>query len=573
MFSTYQSWGIAGVKYGLMTARGVAQVRRTIELLQTAAQYQLLVNIHDDPMPPSGIQRTYPNLVAIEYGYGQLDGAKPTPAQWANDDLPTRTMPRSFLRHAFLNMVSGPMDMNPGFFALDLVRTNGALAYNVNVGPIPSTVANEVARVLITETGLRVLPDAPEEYARKDAMFEFIRNLPAKYDETRVLDAEYDEKLSLARRAGDEWFVGSVASNDGANIDISLDFLTPGVSYGATLYEDAAGTTYETNRDGYNVRQTTFTSTDTVTHDIPAGGGQAIWLQPVRDPMAHWPMENNANDATGDLHGTVTGGAGFDTADAKEGSAALSLDGTDDWVDLSAHEASFPLGNSARSLVGWFKADTETSQGPSFFHYGSGGAGRRFAITADWTEVSVAVDGHKWGVKNLGLDDGWHHVAVTYVASGDSDDIRIYLDGVLQSAATLNGSPRTIDTRVGGDAGIGRTWEGTVYYDGKIDGVRLYNFTLTQAEVTNLYNNVNSSPPLRTAAKLTKPTARLPAILPRSSPDTGALSSDASLGALRLSGVNFGAFDSAVTDYAAAVAHDAPATEVMAVPADDSAVW
>ena len=346
-----------------------------------------------------------------------------------------------------------------------------------------------MARVLITETGLRVLPDAPEEYARKDAMFEFIRNLPGKYDETRVLDAEWDEKLSLARRAGDEWFVGSVAGNDSASIAIDLDFLTPGVTYAATLYEDGVGTTYETNRDGYNVRKTEFTSTDTVTHTIPAGGGQSIWLRPVPDPLAHWPMENNANDAVGLLHGTATGGAGFDTADARQGSAALSLDGTNDWVDLSPHEASFPLGDSARSVAAWFKAGAGY-QNRSFFHYGADNNGQRFAITADRTAVSVAVHGHRWGVSGLSLSDDWHHVAVVYEAGGESDTIRIYLDGVLQTAGNLEGSSQTMNTQAGSNAGIGRKGEGDVHYDGKIDDVRLYGVALTQAQVTTLFTTV-----------------------------------------------------------------------------------
>ena len=292
--------------------------------------------------------------------------------------------------------------------------------------------------------------------------------------------------------------------------------------------------------------------------------------------LAHWPMNSNVNDIVSGFSGTRRGGAGFST-DRKLGSRSLTLDGSGDWVELTAHRDKFPRGDSARSFAAWFKTSVSSYQKQSFFHYGynsNHSTGEEISISADRTEVSVDVDEHKWGVDNLGLGSGWHHMAVTYEEGGRSDTFKIYVDSVLQSSGTLTGSPRTVDTRTQSDskAAIGRKrGDESDYYNGKIDDVRLYSYALTQAEITSLYNTTNSLSPLRTAAKLTKPTALLPAIPPRSSPDTGALSSDASLGALRLSGVNFGAFSSAVTDYAAAVAHDAPATEVVAAPADAGA--
>ena len=165
-------------------------------------------------------------------------------------------------------------------------------------------------------------------------------------------------------------------------------------------------------------------------------------------------------------------------------SYALSLDGSDDYVDLSTHVSDFPLGDSTRSVTGWFKADAG-SQGQTFFAYGPNVAGKRFSIAADRTQVLVAVSDHAWGVNGLHLSEGWHHVAVTYAGSS-SDNISIYLDGVLQPVSTVVGSPQRLDTRTG-PAAIGRNVGGTKHYTGLIDDVRLYDVALSAEHVRALF--------------------------------------------------------------------------------------
>ena len=103
--------------------------------------------------------------------------------------------------------------------------------------------------------------------------------------------------------------------------------------------------------------------------------------------VARWEMDNDADDSAGARDGTLQGGAGFTTS-AEVGSHALSLDGADDYVDLTSHAASFPQGDAARSIAGWFNADSGW-QGPAFFAYGADAAGERFAVGADRTEASV----------------------------------------------------------------------------------------------------------------------------------------------------------------------------------------
>ena len=222
----------------------------------------------------------------------------------------------------------------------------------------------------------------------------------------------------------------------------------------------------------------------------------AVWLRVTAvveltapaAPIAHWPMNNDANDAVGSSDGALQGGAGF-VASAKVGSHALSLDSSDDYVDLTTHASNFPLGSSARSISGWFNADSG-SQGASFFAYGGTGNGQRFSIVADRTEAAVSAQASTWGKRNLGLTAGWHHIAVTYAAGGNSRSFDIYVDGVLQSSSSLAGQSRPIDTQsnvayIGRSAGTGAT----SYYGGEIDDLRLYDFELSATEVLYLFEN------------------------------------------------------------------------------------
>ena len=200
----------------------------------------------------------------------------------------------------------------------------------------------------------------------------------------------------------------------------------------------------------------------------------------IAAPVAHWKFDGDADDSAGSSNGSARNGASFTTA-ASVGTHALSLDGVDDHVDLGSHASSFPLGNAARSVTGWFRADAG-NQRQTFLTYGPNVEGKRLSIAADRTQAVVAVSGHAWGVNNLSLADGWHHVAVTF-AGGDSDDFSIYLDGTLQSAATLGGFARQVDTRTG-TAAIGRNVGGNAHYGGDIDDVRLYGYALSAEQVS-----------------------------------------------------------------------------------------
>ena len=262
--------------------------------------------------------------------------------------------------------------------------------------------------------------------------------------------------------------------------------------------------------DGNGITQRMETLAATATLDIgpssrqlgnggTSGGGDGGPIQAgegpdLPAPVAHWRFDGDADDSTGSSHGTARNGASFTANGDGEGvgSHALVLDGSDDHVDLGSHVSNFPLGDAARTVTGWFKADTG-NQRQTFFTYGPNVAGQRFSIAADRTQILIGVSGHAWGVNGLSLDDGWHHVAVTF-AGGDSDSISIYLDGEPQAASTLVGASQSVDTRTG-PAAIGRNVSGAAHYAGSIDDVRIYDAALDAEQVLALFGEHLQTPP------------------------------------------------------------------------------
>ncbi|MGS2722621.1 glycoside hydrolase family 97 catalytic domain-containing protein [Porticoccus sp. GXU_MW_L64] len=262
LFQAYSQWGAAGIKYGFMKVKGQEKVRKTLRIVELAAKHKLLVNFHDGPIAPTGLRRTWPNWLTREFVHGQGDSRR-------------SFTPSGFLEMVHLNMIAGPLDMSNGFFKLAGLEENRNYVFE----PVHSTVAAETARVLIVFSGLVILPDAPEEYLKKPDLYEFIRQMPASWDESRVLHSDPQSRITMARRSGNNWFVGTAGNEQGGDIDITLDFLEPGASYRVTLYEDAADTHFKTNPEAYRIREKTVARGDIIRANIAPGGGHAMTLK------------------------------------------------------------------------------------------------------------------------------------------------------------------------------------------------------------------------------------------------------------------------------------------------------
>jgi alpha-glucosidase len=285
-FKQFKAWGVVGIKQGF----GASPTRKSIEfdlsVVKKSAAHELMYIRHETPKG-TGYERTYPNVMAYEFVNSMLDGGSRPPAT-----------PSRVINGLFVFGLAGPADRSCGMFDLD-----SFIAREKCHRQLPSTVVSQTAQCLLYPSGLLTLPDMPDAYQRKADLFEFIGQLPMNWDETNVLEAEIGQYITLARRAGDQWFVGSLADEQGRETSVTLDFLEEGVVYDVTLYEDAPDANYEyigpmnkqeakragqelkpqkTRRELYQVKKVSAQKGDVIPVLIAPGGGHCMWIRPAK---------------------------------------------------------------------------------------------------------------------------------------------------------------------------------------------------------------------------------------------------------------------------------------------------
>jgi alpha-glucosidase len=258
-FPLFEQWGVAGVKIDFMNRDDQEMVRWYRHVVETAGQHHLMIDYHG-AFKPDGLRRTYPNLMTREGVMGKEYlkwSARVTPAH--NATLP------------FTRMLAGPLDYTPGAFG----NSNRENFVARNKEPMaPNTRAHELALYVVLESPLMMVSDYPERYAGQHD-FEFIRQVPVTWDEVRVLNGRPMENITLARRSGRDWYVGSITNWDARTVQVPLSFLGEG-KYIAEIYADATdAATYATH--------TTFTRQDvdrSTVLDVKmvSGGGNAVWI-------------------------------------------------------------------------------------------------------------------------------------------------------------------------------------------------------------------------------------------------------------------------------------------------------
>ena len=264
----YEAWGAAGIKYGFMKGQGQDKVQNTRQIVELCAKHHLTCNFHDNPVPPSGDRRRYPNYMGREFCHSQADATRSFTAT-------------TFCTTVFCNMLAGPVDMCNGFMTLTGIEKIRPKVFK----PIYSTVVAEAARVLIVFSGLAILPDSPESYAQKADLFEFIERLPMTWDETRILNSHIGHYITTARRSKAAWFVASCCDEEGKVLTIPLDFLDAGQSYTATLYEDRSETHHVNNREAYQIRSLPVKKGDQIKARLAPGGGHCMYI--AKQDLSH----------------------------------------------------------------------------------------------------------------------------------------------------------------------------------------------------------------------------------------------------------------------------------------------
>ncbi|HCO67497.1 MAG TPA: alpha-glucosidase [Dysgonomonas sp.] len=235
--------------------------------VKKAADYKIMVNAHEATRP-TGLSRTYPNLIGNE-------SARGTEYQAFGGSKPNHVTILPFTR-----LLGGPMDYTPGIFEMDIAKVNPNNHSHVN-----STLANQLALYVTMYSPLQMAADIIENYQRFPDAFQFIRDVALDWDESKYLEAEPGEYITIARKAkgSDNWFVGNVCGEKGFTSNITFDFLTPDKQYIATIYSDAKDAHYRTNPQAYQIRKVVVTSKSRLRQLSAPGGGYAISIYPVTD--------------------------------------------------------------------------------------------------------------------------------------------------------------------------------------------------------------------------------------------------------------------------------------------------
>ena len=261
----FSDWGAVGVKYGFMTGSLEDKVKQTKKVIELCAQNKLMVDFHDGPIPPNGDRRTWPNMMAKEFGHAQADALR-------------SHFPETSVNQVLINMIAGPLDLTNGWFDLNDAFTEKRPKV---FQELPGTVVAEVAKLITIYTGWSVLPDSPEEYLDKDDLFDCIRKMPAQFDSFKILDAELDAFVSVARKAGDDWFIGSLTTREPREITVNLNFLPKDKKYEATIYSDLEDSHFLNNKESYKIDTQAVNSNSKLNIKMAPGGGNAIYIRDI----------------------------------------------------------------------------------------------------------------------------------------------------------------------------------------------------------------------------------------------------------------------------------------------------
>lgn len=245
---------------------GQWMVNHYLYAVTKAADYKIMVNAHE-AVRPTGLCRTYPNLIGNESARGTE-----YESFGGNKVYHTTILP-------FTRLIGGPMDYTPGIFEMDCSKMSPT-----NTSRVRSTLARQLALYVTMYSPLQMAADIPENYERFMDAFQFIKDVAIDWDESKYLEAEPGEYITIARRAKgtDDWYIGCTAGYNGHKSDLKLDFLTPGKKYEAIIYTDAKGTSWDNNPQGYTITKKKVTSKSSLKLTAGIGGGYAISIKEIK---------------------------------------------------------------------------------------------------------------------------------------------------------------------------------------------------------------------------------------------------------------------------------------------------
>ena len=229
-------------------------------VIERAAEYQIMVDSHEAPRP-TGLARTYPNWLAQESARGgefESMGGNP----------PSHTTILPFTR-----LKGGPMDYTPGLFETRMSYYNEGKDSQAG-----TTLARQLALYLTMPSPMQMVCDLPENYERFPDAFQFIKDVPVDWSDSKYLEAEPNRYITVARRDknSDDWYVGAITDDKARVATIDLSFLPKGEKYVATIYEDAPDADWKENPQAYRIRTVDVKPGQKLKQRLAPGGGAAI---------------------------------------------------------------------------------------------------------------------------------------------------------------------------------------------------------------------------------------------------------------------------------------------------------
>ncbi len=270
-FAQMQRFGWHSVKTGYVADAGGARVRgldgqptmswhesqamvqHHQRVVDSAARHQVAVNAHE-PLKDTGLRRTYPNIISREGARGMEYNA------WGQPGNP----PEHEANLVFTRLLAGPMDFTPGVFGMTTRSPDG----------VATTWAKQLALYVVIYSPIQMAADVLEKYEANPGPFQFIKDVVTDWDETRVLNGEVGDFVTIARkdRNSDQWFLGAITDEQPRALWVPLDFLQPRRRYRAEIYRDGPGAHWKINRESITIETREVTSADTLSLELAPGG-------------------------------------------------------------------------------------------------------------------------------------------------------------------------------------------------------------------------------------------------------------------------------------------------------------
>lgn len=272
-FRFMNRWGYTAVKTGYVGQiiprgehhDGQWMVNHYVRAAQKAAQYKIMIDMHE-PVRPTGLSRTYPNFIACEAGRGN---------EW--NAFSDGNQPEHETILPFTRLMGGPMDYTPGIFKLK------NYAPNAPARQLRTTLAKQLALYVTLYSPLQMAADLPENYEQHMDAFQFIKDVATDWDDTKILEAEPGDYITIARKqkGKNNWFIGAITDENSREAAISLSFLQKGMQYLATIYADGENAHWKNNPEAYAITKRIVNAGILLQLKLAQGGGAAISIVPA----------------------------------------------------------------------------------------------------------------------------------------------------------------------------------------------------------------------------------------------------------------------------------------------------